>query len=133
MSDAMSDTMKFEVIPAAPERLVRSPSRSYRHWSEEEKVRIVGETFAPGANVSAIARAHEMDPSQLFTWRRKALASGVVARLAETAGSRPVHFTRYEAARSAPVEIVIGDIVVRAGPDVGADHLAAVIRAVRGA
>jgi hypothetical protein len=34
-----------------------------------------------GANVSAIARSHGLDPSQLFAWRRKALASGMVAPL----------------------------------------------------
>jgi transposase len=130
MSDAMSGTMKFEVITAEAERLSRSPSRSYRHWSEEEKARIVGATFSPGANVSAIARAHEIDPSQLFTWRRKALASGLVAPLAETTNFRPVQFARFEAARSTQVEIVVGDVVVRAGPDVASDHLAAVLRAV---
>lgn len=71
-----------------------------------------------------------MAPSQLFGWRRQALARGEVS-IAD--GDQPMTFTRFEAARSAPVEIVIGDVVVRAGPDVGADHLAAVVRAVRAA
>jgi transposase len=57
---------------------------------------------------------------------RKAIASGVVG-----APSRPVRFTRFEAVRSDTVEIVIGDVVVRAGGDVEPDRLAAVIRAVR--
>ena len=47
----MSDSKNFEVIAAAAERLSVSPGRSYRTWSREEKERIVGETFAPGANV----------------------------------------------------------------------------------
>jgi hypothetical protein len=47
------------------------------------------------------------------------------------APSRPVRFTRFEAARSDTVEIVIGDVVVRAGGDVELDRLADVIRAVR--
>ena len=51
---------------AAAERLL-SPERSYRTWSREEKERIVGETFAAGANVSAIALSW-LDPSQLFAW-----------------------------------------------------------------
>jgi hypothetical protein len=51
----MSDSKNFEVITATAERLSVSPGRSYRTWSREEKDRIVGETFAPGANVSAIA------------------------------------------------------------------------------
>jgi len=83
-----------------------------------------------GANVSAIARSNGLDPSQLFTWRRKAIASGVVAPL-DGSPSRPVRFTRFEAIRSDTVEIVIGDVVVRAGGDVEPDRLADVIRAVR--
>ena len=86
--------------------------------------------WLPGANVSAIARSNGLDPSQLFTWRRKAIASGIVAPSAG-APSRPVKFTRFESMRSDLVEIVIGDVVVRAGVDVEPDRLADVIRAVR--
>jgi transposase len=82
----MSDTKNFEVITAAAERLTVSPGRSYRTWSPEEKDWIVGETFAPAANVSAIARSHGPYPSQLFAWRRKALASGLVAPLSVARG-----------------------------------------------
>jgi hypothetical protein len=42
--------------------------------------------FLPGANVSAIARSHGLDPSQLFAWRSKAPASGLVEPLS---GARP--------------------------------------------
>jgi hypothetical protein len=55
--------------------------------------------------------------SQLFAWRRKAKASGVGAPLA-TAANKPVKFARLDAMRSDMVEIVIGDVVVRAGSDV---------------
>jgi transposase len=129
MSEHRSDTKNFEVITAVAERLSVSPGRSYRTWSREEKERIVGETFAPGANVSAIARSHGLDPSQLFGWRRKALASGLVAPVSE--GGRAVKFARFEAVAAEMVEIVVGDVVVRVGSDVEPDRLAAVIRAVR--
>jgi transposase len=76
VSEHMSDTKNFEVITAAAERLSVSPGRRYRTWSREEKERVVGETFLPGANVSAIARTHGLDPSQLFAWRRKAPVLG---------------------------------------------------------
>ena len=130
MSEHRSDSKNFEVITAAAERLSVSPRRSYRAWSREEKDRIVGETFLPGANVSAIARSHGLDPSQLFAWRRKALASGMVAPLLGS-GGRAVRFTRFDSVTAELVEIVIGDVVVRVGSDVAADRLAAVIRAVR--
>ena len=41
-----------------------------RNWSAEDKARIVAESLAPGASVSAIARAHGLTPAQLFRWRR---------------------------------------------------------------
>jgi transposase len=115
---------------SAPVRLSSSPARSYRSWSDEEKGRIVGETLVAGANVSAIARSNGLDPSQLFAWRRKAKASRVVAPLAAVA-NKPVKFARFDAMRSDTVEIVVGDVVVRAGCDVEAERLADVIRAVR--
>ena len=130
MSEHMSDTKNFEVITAAAERLRVSPGRSYRTWSREEKDRIVGETFLPGANVSVIARSHGLDPSQLFAWRRKALASGLVAPVSGARG-QAVKFARFDAVTSDMVEIVIGDVVVRVGSDVEPERLAAVIRAVR--
>lgn len=43
-----------------------------RRFSDEDKARILEETFAPGAVVSHIARHHELSPQQLFTWRRAA-------------------------------------------------------------
>ena len=42
-----------------------------RQWSTEEKVRIVGETFEPGASVGQVAARHEIYPGLLFTWRRQ--------------------------------------------------------------
>ena len=84
----------------------------------------------PGANVSAIARSHGLDPSQLFAWRRKALASGMVAPLSAS-GGRAVKFTCFETVTAELVDIMIGDVVVRVGSDVAPDRLAAVIRAVR--
>jgi transposase len=77
----MSDSKSFEVLTASPVRLSSSPARSYRSWSDEEKARIVEQTLVAGANVSAIARSNGLDPSRLFTWRREAIASGVVAPL----------------------------------------------------
>ena len=129
MNKPMSDSRSFEVLTASPVRLSSSPARSYRSWSDEEKARIVGQTLV-AANVSAIARSNGLDPSQLFAWRRKAIASGVVAPLGGSP-SWPVRFTRFESMRSDTVEIVIGDVVVRAGGDVESDRLADVIRAVR--
>src|ERR1700758_4516695 len=113
----MSDSRSFEVLTASPVRLSSSPARSYRSWSDEEKVRIVGETLVAGANVSAIARSNGLDPSQLFAWRRKAMASGVVAPVSG-ARAQAVKFARFEAVAGEMVEIVVGDVMVRIGGEV---------------
>lgn len=118
----MPDDRNCQVI----EHLEARPLRARRGWSADAKARLIEETLVPGANVSAIARRAGMAPSQLFGWRRQALAP-----IAAPDGGERVQFTRFEAARGSVVEIVIGDAVVRASPDVDVDHLATAIRAVR--
>jgi transposase len=41
-----------------------------RRWSEDEKLRIVAESFNGPRLVSATARRHGISPSLLYTWRR---------------------------------------------------------------
>lgn len=41
-----------------------------RRWSEDEKLRIVAESFNGPRQVSATARRHGISPSLLYTWRR---------------------------------------------------------------
>ncbi|WP_327437260.1 transposase [Sinorhizobium meliloti] len=62
MSDSVNQPRTFEVLTAAPVRARRKP----RDWPNEEKERLIAETLLPGANVSAIARAEGLDPSQLY-------------------------------------------------------------------
>ncbi|WP_187970100.1 transposase [Aquibium microcysteis] len=54
---------RFEVINGAMGR---------RRWSPDDRARILEETLAPGAVVSAVARRYDLTPQQLFTWRREA-------------------------------------------------------------
>jgi transposase len=42
-----------------------------RRWSDEEKLRIVTESFAGPRLASATARRYGISPGQLFTWRRE--------------------------------------------------------------
>jgi len=46
-------------------------SKRRRARSAREKAAIVGETFAPGANVPEIARRHGLNRGLLFSWRRQ--------------------------------------------------------------
>ncbi|WP_284275227.1 IS66 family insertion sequence element accessory protein TnpB [Bradyrhizobium iriomotense] len=113
---------------ATPERLRGSPRRSYRTWWLEAKERIEGNVLAR-ANASVIARSHGLDPSHLFAWRRKALASDSSRRFLQREAKR---LAQFDAVTGDMVEILIGDVVVPVGSsDVEPERLAAVIRAVR--
>jgi transposase len=43
-----------------------------RRFSVEQKLAVVAEASAPGANLSEIARRHDLVPAQVFKWRRLA-------------------------------------------------------------
>ena len=45
--------------------------RRRRSWSTDEKRRIVDESLADGASIAEIARRHDLNANQLFTWRRQ--------------------------------------------------------------
>jgi transposase len=45
-----------------------------RRWDFEDKARIVGESFAPGATVSGVAQRNGVCKSLVFTWRQQAKA-----------------------------------------------------------
>ena len=48
-----------------------------RRWSEEERLRILSEAFAPGACVAEVCRRHDISSALIYTWRRKLLDAGV--------------------------------------------------------
>lgn len=132
-----------------------------RRWSEEDKARIVVESFAPGANVSEVARRNGLSPQQLFAWRREARAlfrdsadaAGLapapqpprkvgLARSPEVDNEAPPFVPLVIASTSPPsspapptrpgtIEITIGDTIVRVVGQVEAAMLVAVLRAVR--
>ena len=52
---------KIEVIASIKRR---------RRWTPVEKQAVVQETYLPGMSISLIARKYDINPSQLFYWRR---------------------------------------------------------------
>lgn len=94
--------------------------------------------MTPGANVSAVARAHDVSPQQVFAWRRKAIRSGAIALLPERPRAEAQSFARVEVAhgeddRVGRLEIVIGDATIRVGANVSSSLLVEAIRALRSA
>jgi transposase len=102
-----------------------------RVWDEATKARVVAESGAPGAVVSAVARRWQIAPQQLFTWRREARAAGLEASRGEAAFVPIVAEPPAVAASEAIVEVVLGGAVVRVSPGVDPALLSAVLRAVR--
>ena len=47
-----------------------------RRWSEDEKARIIEESFTPGAKVSDVARKHGVSRGLIFAWRKEARVDG---------------------------------------------------------
>src|SRR5437667_11475115 len=45
--------------------------RARRFRSKQERRQIVEETLKPGASVSRVARAHDVNANQVFKWRRQ--------------------------------------------------------------
>ncbi len=128
MSDTMNHGRAFEVLTAVPVHKQRRP----RQWSDDEKAATLKEAMLPGANVSAVARAYGLDPSQLHGWRRVALGSGALRRR-EKAGEEKATFARVEAVETDLVEIWVGDAALRVNATINPKLLAGIVKAVRSA
>ena len=112
-----------------------------RSWSDEDKGRITAESFAAGANVSAVARRYGLRPQQVYAWRRLARSGSLALPAEEQIGFVPIIATAGEApsvatiASSQPssVEIEFAGAVIRVAPGVDWRHLRDVLRAVKAA
>jgi transposase len=107
-----------------------------RRRSDAEKARIVAESLLPGVRVADVARRHAVTRWQVYDWRRL-VRSGRLA-LPESVAAAPAFAAlvvepQPVSAKSAGIEVVVGDVVIRAGQDVEEGHLSRVIRAVRAA
>src|SRR3954462_1599618 len=107
-------------------RVEISRGRAGRRWPEDEKRRLVAETFAPGETVHGVARRRGVSTRQLFTWRKRLRAEAGFAPPPPTvSGFAPVAIAPVpplagEAAEAPPglieVELAGGDRVRITGP-----------------
>ncbi len=48
-----------------------------RRWSDEQRLQILSEAFAPGVSPTDVARRHEISTGLLYTWRKKLCVDAV--------------------------------------------------------
>ena len=107
---------------------VVGPGRANRRWDPQEKAKITAESFAPGANISAVARRHGVSLGLLHYWRR---------RVRDCGGLEPISFVPLALEDSAPalarseLEIELGDARVHVRGVVDAGVLRTVFDALR--
>ena len=81
--------------------IITRPERR-RRWSEAEKLQLVEEVCRPGSSVSQVARQRGINASQLFGWRRQALAKGLLTdHRSEPASVPALTFAAVEVAEEA--------------------------------
>jgi transposase len=129
----------FETSRARGRVEIRTGVGRRRRWSEEEKGRIVAESYAAGAVVSEVARRYEISPQHLFAWR-KAARTGLLTLPAEEGSQFVPVITSGDSLAMAgrPVEsrlirIEIASAVVHAERGVDLGFLTDVLRAVKAA
>ncbi|MER8371530.1 transposase [Mesorhizobium sp. M1396] len=126
---------RFEVINGAGGR---------RHWSVDDKSRIIAETLEPNAIISEVARRYGLRPQQVFAWRREARKRAASAQqesptfvpavvvVPEPAARRPPKQPKRQATRDAGViELEIDGVAMRVGRGADAKTVATVIRALK--
>jgi transposase len=108
-----------------------------RHWSDEEKGRIVAEAIAPGGIIADVARRHDLVPQHLSNWIRAA-KDGRFALPADALSSFvPVVVGPAQATnathehREIVIEVVIGAVKVRVPSGANPQDVEALLRAVR--
>jgi transposase len=102
--------------------------RRYERWPDEERDRILAESFTPGESVAQVARRNGVSLGLLHYWRRSARNSGVVEELRFV----PVTVTDPVPAMSGRLELAIRDVIVRIEGEVWTAQLCGVLEAIRG-
>jgi transposase len=114
---------------------IRSGVGRRRRWSDEERGRIVAESFAPGTVVSDVARRHEISPQHLFGWRKAAREGRLALPADATAMFVPVVMAAQRPVAAKPsvrsIAIETAGVVVRAECGVDVGWLVDVLRAVK--
>ena len=97
-----------------------------RRWTAEEKVRIVAESYAPGASGTTVALRYGLHRNQLFAWRRQ-FRDGAEGRGSPLPRFVPVAI----AGDGGRIELSCAGVTIRVGGGFDAGDLARVLQVVR--
>lgn len=108
-----------------------------RQRTKAERARIAAESLVPGASVSDVARRHGTTRWQVYDWRKKLRTGQLVVPESVAALPMFAELVVEGASAEAPpavdatprVEIVVGDVVIRASADADEVLLTRAIRA----
>jgi transposase len=119
--------------------VIEGPS-GRRRRTKAERARIAAESLMPGMKVVDVARRHGTTRWQVYDWRRK-LRTGQLA-VSESVMALPMFaelvvegaaVDASSARATSDLEIVVGDVVIRAGAGADEGQLTRAIRAARAA
>lgn len=119
--------------------VIEGPS-GRRRRTTAERARIAAESMMPGVMVADVARKHGTTRWQIYDWRKQIRKGSLV--LPESVAALPMFAELVvvepeqapsAAGGSSDIEIVVGDVVIRAGADADEGLLTRSIRAARAA
>ena len=116
--------------------VIEGPS-GRRQRTKAERARIAVESMMPGVTVADVARKHGTTRWQVYDWRKQLRKGNLV--VPENVASLPVFAelvvddSSAAASTRSDLEIVVGDVVIRAGAGADEGQLTRAIRAARAA
>jgi len=116
--------------------VIEGPS-GRRRRTKAERARIAAESMMPGVTVADTARKHGTTRWQIYDWRKQLRKGNLV--VPENVAALPIfaELVVDDSSAAAParsdLEIVVGDVVIRAGAGVDESQLTRAIRAARAA
>ena len=119
--------------------VIEGPS-GRRRRTKAERARIAAESMMPGVTVADVARKHGTTRWQIYDWRKQIRKGNLM--VPENVAALPIfaELVVDDSLASAPaavarsdLEIVVGDIVIRAGAGADEGQLTRAIRAARAA
>ena len=119
--------------------VIEGPS-GRRQRTKAERARIAAESMMPGVTVADVARKHGTTRWQIYDWRKQIRKGNLVVPESVAALPMFAELVVEDCAREispaggrSDLEIIVGDVVIRAGAGADEDHLTRAIRAARAA